>query len=138
MQYISNEFVKAHPEYTFVFGDNAARYGKGGQAFAMRGEPNTIGVRTKMLPTSADNAYFSDDNFDCIKSMIDEDLSYVEEKLKHHGNVVFPSDGIGTGRAMMKEKCPLLFKYLQERIECLENTYGCKPIDLFSGDSFNG
>jgi hypothetical protein len=44
---ITREMVQADRNTVYVFGDNVARHGLGGQAKAMRGEPNTIGVSTK-------------------------------------------------------------------------------------------
>ena len=50
MKFITRQYVKAHPNVYFVFGDNEVRRGYGGQAKEMRGELNTVGVRTKRTP----------------------------------------------------------------------------------------
>ncbi len=40
-------YIRAHPDWLFVFGDNMMRRGFGGQAAEARGEPNAIGIATK-------------------------------------------------------------------------------------------
>ena len=47
MSSITREFVRNHPDFIFVFGDNLAKKGLGGQAREMRGEPNAVGIATK-------------------------------------------------------------------------------------------
>ena len=50
LDWITREHLRASPEARFVFGDNRERWGMGGQAGAMRGEPNAIGVATLYAP----------------------------------------------------------------------------------------
>lgn len=45
--------VRANPDKIFIFGDNLAGRGFGGQAKEMRGEENAVGVPTKKLPTTS-------------------------------------------------------------------------------------
>jgi hypothetical protein len=116
-EFVSREFVNDHPDWWFVFGDNCARTGYGGQAREMRNCINSIGVRTKNLPTYGVNAFFDDKHFDHFKFLIDEDLKVVDEKLNLGYTVVIPSDGLGTGRAALAEKAPKLFAYLQQRLK---------------------
>jgi hypothetical protein len=53
-QWYTKEEIQCNPDKIYVFGDNEVRKGNGGQAKACRGEPNTIGIRTKALPWPAD------------------------------------------------------------------------------------
>ncbi len=57
---ITRQMVREHPDRLFVFGDNLARVGYGGQAREMRDEPNAVGIPTKKLPTMTEGAFFSD------------------------------------------------------------------------------
>jgi len=50
LPWIERSMLQADPEARFVFGDNAERWGLGGQAKEMRGEPNAIGVATLWSP----------------------------------------------------------------------------------------
>ena len=59
---ITREFLRAHPNYIFVFGDNLERRGTGGAA-ALRDEPNTYGFITKKTPTHDDAAYFTPEEY---------------------------------------------------------------------------
>lgn len=47
MRHISRAYVRANRDKLFLFGDNLERRGFGGQAAAMRAEPNAVGIPTK-------------------------------------------------------------------------------------------
>jgi hypothetical protein len=98
----SAALLRNHPDEVFVFGDNLVAKGKGGQAI-IRDEPNAFGVPTKRLPTRAADAYFSDhpDEIEAVVRALRELY-----KLGKSKTLVFPSAGIGTGLAKMKEKSP--------------------------------
>jgi hypothetical protein len=118
---IFREDLKRNPSVLFLFGDNSARKGFGGQAAEMRGEPNAVGVRTKNAPGRADADYWSDKTFDANCQKIEEDLSRVKSHLRRGGIVVIPLDGIGTNRAEMEKRCPRTFYMLQQSLGSLEN-----------------
>jgi hypothetical protein len=71
MNTITRAYVRANPNKLFLFGDNLERKGFGGQAAAMRGEPNAIGVPTKKKPSHFPDAYFTDSEFEQNKFAID-------------------------------------------------------------------
>lgn len=120
---IYREDLINNPDVLFLFGDNDLRKGYGGQATEMRGEENAIGIRTKWEPSTAKKAYFSDDDYETIVDMIDDDLEPVIEALENDQIVVVPVDGIGTGLALLEEKAPMVYEYLQEKMESLRD-YG--------------
>jgi len=113
---ITRDMVRAEPDTLFVFGDNDRRTGLGGQAAAMRGEPNSVGVRTKAAPHMGENAFWSDATFEANKAKIDEDFAKIEA---HKGKVVIPADGLGTGRAELATRAPKTLAYLQQKVENL-------------------
>ena len=131
-QFITRAMVRAEPETLFVFGDNLARQGFGGQAREMRGEPNAIGIPTKRRPSMAEGAFFTDD--DTSKFLIVTSLDYVR-LMKHAargGHIVWPKDGIGTGLAELEQRAPKIYKMIKELEELLgrlaqESPSGCKP-----------
>lgn len=112
----------------YVFGDNMLRKGYGGQARAMRGESNAVGVATKLSP----GAYFGDDPLEVQAQcrMIDEDMKRLFDKVKRGGVVVWPADGIGTGLAEMPTRAPRTFHYLNQKLAAL-----LKAADLFDKET---
>lgn len=124
-KWIKREDLRANPEVLFLFGDNAMRIGMGGQAGAMRGEPNAVGIRTKWAPGCGPGDYFNDAQHDRIYPMILEDLEPVRAHLKKGGAVVIPEDGLGTGLSRLPDFAPEVHSWLCERLEAL--TYAHSP-----------
>lgn len=112
---ITRPMLQAEPETLFVFGDNMLRKDLGGQAAEIRGEPNAVGIPTKNAPSNRPAAYFSDDDFDAAKPEIDSGFDRLETHLKSGGVVVWPTDGIGTGRADLEIKAPRNWDYVEAR-----------------------
>lgn len=120
-RHISREYVRAHPDMLFVFGDNMARRGMGGQAAAMRGEPNIIGIPTKWTPRR-EVAYFVDrdwNNSDIFDAIFDA-FAAIEDALAAGRTVVIPADGIGTGLADLPRRAPRIASYIAARIAGLD------------------
>ena len=125
LKYITREYVKANPDKLFLFGDNLEHGGFGGQAAAMRGEPNTVGIPTKKKPSMGKSSFFTDDEFELNKSAIEAAFSQVFTAAKHRNiTVVIPADGLGTGRAELDRRAPQTFAYLQRRLADLEASIG--------------
>lgn len=114
----TKEACAKYSDKLFVFGDNTQRNGTGGQA-VIRKCINSIGVATKFLPSTAEDAFFSDKDYIAIKPIIDRDI--LEIKLKFFTNnydkLVLGKDGYGTGYAKLYEKAPLIFQYLNKRLK---------------------
>jgi len=125
MNLITRPFVRFNPQMRFVFGDNLTRKGIGGQAGQMRGEPNTIGVVTKRLPSMQPNAFLTDDDANGpVLDIITRDLQRVTEALEQGHDVVIPADGIGTGLAGLPQRAPKLYAFISGWIAALERQYG--------------
>ncbi len=129
MKWITRAFVRKHRDHIFLFGDNVVRRGLGGQAAAMRGEPNAVGIPTKKLPSNSDEAFFTDAELKQNKAAIDQAF----EHLARIGTapeqiVVIPAHGLGTGRAQLQNRAPLTFAYLEKRLAELSS----QPADLVS------
>lgn len=105
----------------YVFGDNMALRGLGGQARECRGEPNAIGIPTKWQPSMTPDSFFCDDDLDDVGPTIDGAFLELASHLRKGGTVVWPRDGVGTGLAKLEEKAPAIFKYIQDSLEQLEN-----------------
>lgn len=115
---ITRSMVQAMPEALFVFGDNLERRGMGGQAGAMRGEPNAIGVPTKWKPGRTPDAYFSDADaaFSRVRKPIIQAFQYIETALASGRDVVIPADGLGTGLAQLPTRAPGIHRAIERRI----------------------
>lgn len=115
---ISRADLRANPQVLYVFGDNLARQGLGGQASAMRGEPNAVGLPTKASPQS----YLQDHMLEQVAR-----LSYMErfqllQQLTHYRRiVVWPLDGIGTGLAELGTRAPLIAKFWEDFLSNLKS-----------------
>ena len=118
MDFITREYVRANPHKIFLFGDNLLGRGYGGQARAMRGEPNAIGIPTKKKPTNQADAFFTDVEFDQNKASIDMAFARLFT-LEAESVIVIPSAGLGTGLAALPSKAPQTYQYLKRTLEAL-------------------
>ncbi|NCN44779.1 MAG: hypothetical protein GW898_10760 [Thiomicrospira sp.] len=107
-QRYSIEICRNNPNTIFVFGDNRARKGTGGQAI-IRGEPNAFGVITKLLPAMHDQAFIRDTPEH--RELVISDLRrlYALWQSDPLLQIAFPIAGIGTGLARMQETAPHIF-----------------------------
>ena len=124
VDHYTRDDLRANPEYLYVFGDNFARRGRGGQAAECRDEPNAVGILTKKYPSWSPSAYLSDKDIETWIAKNADDIARIEAHLRAGGVVVFPSSGIGTGRAELPKRAPTLYKYICLWIERLEAQYG--------------
>jgi len=120
--FITRKDIQRNPDVLFVFGDNTIRKGMGGMAKEFRGEPNTIGIRTKKTPKTTKDAYFTDDEYEKNIILIEEDITAIKKEAKDYCAVWIP-DSIGSGLAKMDEKAPKTFEYLLEKLEELRVIY---------------
>ena len=88
MRWISREFVRANRDRIFLFGDNLAGKGFGGQAAAMRGEPNCVGIPTKKFPSNRDDAFFTDLEFEQNKAAIDHSFDLLFHKFRRRNRLL--------------------------------------------------
>ncbi len=101
----------------FVFGDNAARRGYGGQAREMRGEPNAVGIVTKRTPSMDEEAFFTDEDFAFFMS---ESITDFRRLRKFKGTIVWPASDIGTGLAQLKERALMIWDAIPQLKQELE------------------
>jgi hypothetical protein len=133
-KYITRGMVRAEPATLFVFGDNMRRWGMGGQAKEMRGEPNVVGIPTKWHPSSKPDSFFRDDNLDDIRAEIDEAFGRLVMHISLGGSVVWPTDGIGTGLAELPTRAPLIWEYIETGRKALEKLAAPVPLPQEPGD----
>ena len=124
---IEQRDLTQHPDRLYLFGDNEARTGRGGQAGACRGFANAVGVATKRVPERTASAYWTDADYDRVIAIIDRDLASVFDHVRQGGTVVCPASGLGTGLAELPSRAPRVFAYLRERITLLKQLGQATP-----------
>lgn len=122
-EWFTKEQIKSNPDTWFVFGDNEMRQGTGGQAKPCRGEPNTIGIRTKRKPKTDPDAYWTDETVEDNLLMIDQDFACVESLLEEGHTVIFPAAGVGTGLAKLDDNAPKTMRHIERWVEWLRLNY---------------
>ena len=105
----SIEKCTARPNEYFVFGDNLARYGKGGQAI-IRDCPNAIGLATKHAPKWDEKAYLTDADAEIMAREFNDFNEKIMTQLNKGCTVWWPADGIGTGLADLPKKAPRIYQ----------------------------
>lgn len=111
IDWLARDTLRANPDKLFVFGDNAQRLGREGQAAVCRGELNTLGIATKWAPSMEPSAFFSDDD-PTAWDIVHNGLQTVRIHLTAGRTIVVPRAGIDTGLSRMPERCPKLLAYI--------------------------
>lgn len=111
----TREDVQNQPDKVFLFGDNTydrliTKHIPRMTQAVIRGLPNAIGIDTKK---DRWNGFLSDNDFNSFKKHVDEQI---QKSINSGKIIVIPSDGIGTGKAMLKEKSPKCFEYLTQKL----------------------
>jgi len=118
-KWITREDLKTNPNTLYVFGDNTQRYGLGGQAKEMRGEPNAVGIPTKVSPMVC----FRDSQFFIFLVASRSEFLRLTQHLNSGGEVVWPADGIGTGLADLQNQAPTIHAFLDGYVQGLFAKY---------------
>lgn len=108
VQRYTRDMIRRNPKALFVFGDNLMRVGYGGQAAEARGEPNVVGIVTKMSPS----AFLYDTQYLIVREPLETSFVILAQHLRSGGDIVWPADGVGTGLARLNETGPLLFEFI--------------------------
>lgn len=110
--------LKANPNTLYVFGDNLQQRGNGGQAGQMRGEPNAIGIPTKIAPGTKEMDYFDDGwlSYRTATLAIESKIMILQDALLMGKEVIWPEDGIGTGLAELPQRAPRIHRYILDRL----------------------
>jgi len=116
---ITRRFIRDHRHAIFVFGDNIAGKGYGGQAKEARGEPNAWGLPTKWKPDNRLDSFFTDGQFREVKEVVDALFRDLRIAMESGFEVVF-FPGIGTGLADLQNRAPKTLAYIREKIRKIE------------------
>ena len=118
----TREEVAKQTDKVFLFGDNTndrtiTKYVPSSTQAVIRGLPNAIGIDTKKDRGTSVNSYLTDNDFDWFKNHVDTQIQLAKDSGKI---IVIPADGIGTGKAQLKERAPKLFEFLQQELDKLK------------------
>ena len=115
-KFITRQNLQDNPDWSYIFGDNIQRTGYGGQAREMRGEPNAIGIPTKLSPYE----FFDDKrDFETARKCFNVIFADIMLMLNNGDTVVFPEDGIGTGLANLGEVAPGIHSMLNAHLKSI-------------------
>jgi len=125
----SRQQVVSQTNKIFLFGDNTndrtvTKYVPSMTQAVIRGLPNAIGIDTKRNRGTSTDSYLTDNDFEWFKNHVDTQIQLAKNSGKI---IVIPTDGIGTGKAMLKEKAPKLFEYLQQELNKLKGGQQITP-----------
>lgn len=123
VKHINRDMLRADPGTLFVFGDNMIERGLGGQAKEMRGEPNAVGIPTKMLPGMGYADFFRDEDYDRAKPKIEAAFLRLHKHAASGGKIVWPADGIGTGLAQLPKRAPKIWKLIEDNRLALDRVH---------------
>ena len=105
------EYIDTH---IFVFGDNTARVGYGGQA-CIRDRANAHGIATKTYPCSNTGCYFSDKYYKDYTNIIKRDIDTIVWLAGQFDKIIVLSEfGYGQGMAKLPEKAPKVYEFLNQ------------------------
>lgn len=119
--YYTRKDIQANSKQIYVFGDNMARRGLGGQAKEARGEVNSIGIPTKWFPSMEENAFFSDTDYNFVAPVIRGEFKKISQYLFSGYTVIWPADGVGTGLSELETRAPQIFDLIEDCYKGLRN-----------------
>lgn len=130
-KFITREQVKADRSVFYLFGDNMEGKGFGGQAKAMRGEPNAIGVPTKWAPDMRASSFFTDEDVldRNVWHAINGAFKRAERALSNGHDLIVPEDGLGTGLAELPVRAPKIHAMIETYIAYLQSLTVASPND---------
>ncbi len=105
----------------YVFGDNSTDavdlYVPSSTQACVRGLPNSVGIVTKLNRKWEESSFFSDDYLSIFKILLEVSIQRIKIYMDEGKTIVFSSEGIATGKAMLKDKAPLCWAYLCKRLK---------------------
>lgn len=105
----------------YVFGDNfqdsANCYVPSSTQAVIRCLPNSLGIPTKHDRYWNEYSFIGVDDFLMFQRMLEIRIEQIKQHLEQGKTIVFPADGIGTGKAMLKEKAPMCWECLCKRLK---------------------
>jgi len=76
-----------------------------------------FGIVTKRNRGTSYGSYIYNSDLDYFKTVVEASIDVLKSYQEEGKIITFPSDGIGTGKAMLKEKAPACWEYLCKRLK---------------------
>jgi len=114
----NTDVCRKYNDYLFIYGDNDANFGEGGQAI-IRKCYNALGIPTKKYPNNNPLSFYTDDNYESNCKKIKRaviNIIRISSKFNYRG-IVFPEKGFGTGLAKLNIYAPKTLRYLNTIIQ---------------------
>ena len=109
----TRSLIKANPSVLFVFGDNLARIGFGGQAAEARNCLNAVGIPTKICPKQCIFDEDVEQDIGRFKWPVIRAFVILRKHLRSGGTIVWPKDGVGTGLARLPVTAPRFLEAIE-------------------------
>lgn len=61
----------------------------------------------------SEEAFFTDEDFEAWRHASAKDIARIGVHLANGGDIVWPADGIGTGRAQLKDRAPKIWRSIE-------------------------
>jgi hypothetical protein len=81
---------------------------------AMRGEPNVVSIPTKWRHSRLDSSYFDNNDFDVVAPIVRRRFSELSSYVDQGRDVVWPSEGVDTGRAELWKRAPSILLLIED------------------------
>lgn len=107
---------KESPESLFIFGDNDICQGNSEQA-VIRNCTNTIGIPTKKLPNNETSSFYVDDDYETNCFKIFTAVVKIIRMSARYQELIFPSEGFGTGYEKMSLMAPKTQAFMEKLID---------------------
>jgi len=101
--------------FLFIFGDNDAKRGIGGQA-VIRNCSNSMGIPTKKFPNNRPGSFYTDKEYALNQEKIDVAILNIMTASKSYDAIILPENGFGNGLAKLHIKAPRTYDYLNRKI----------------------
>lgn len=118
---VTRDKVRENKDVLYLFGDNTIGKGLGGQAKEMRGEPNTVGIVTKRFPSTTDNSYFIDEDYETFKAFTNQGFRDVIKYVYDNKPRAVVEPPLGVGLADLPKRAPECYKYLRHVMDSLKH-----------------
>ena len=92
---VTKEYLDNHPDSYFIFGDNTAKFGRGGTAI-LRHHPRAVGFVTKKAPNYYDSSYYRPDEY---RAVFVSEMFNLMKIIQQNQNSTFLISKLGAGLA---------------------------------------
>lgn len=114
---VTRDRVRAGKLFLFAFDDDEMRLTEGGLAAQCRGEPNTIGIRTRRAPGSDPESVWNDTHIALHQQQLDEDFALLISWAEAGGPVFLPKAGLGNLAPRLVDTAPRTYLFLQKKVK---------------------